>query len=450
MSGGAGANNSDLLEAARSAMALAKKHGAVDCAATASSSRNVSTEWRDGKLEKVSDATKRELFINLYVDGKYGSMSTNDLRPDALNRFVEDAVGLVRALAKDPHRKLPDPALYKDRPTGDLEIFDAKIGELNTDMRLQRCKALEDAARSTTGPGADKIISVTTGVYDGTSDYARVSSNGFEGSYRSSSMDLSADVTVKDDDGRRPEDWASADTRFAADLPDPATIGKDAAERAKSRLNSKKIESGNMTILVEARAARSLLRHLTGPLSGGSLQQKESFLLDKLNTVIASKNFTLVDDPLLKRGLGSRAFDNEGISSKTRTLIDKGVLKSYLIDVYYGSKLGVAPTTGRTSNLIITPGKKSLAAMMKDMKDGLLITSFIGGNSNSTTGVFSLGITGYRIQGGEKKDAINEMNLSDKHLDFWKKLVAVGDDPYVYSSTRSPSLMFENVSIAGK
>jgi len=440
--------SSELVDAARAAIALAKKHGASDGAATASSARDVETSWRDGKLEKVSDATRRDLVMTLYVDGKYGSMTTNDLRPAALDRFVEDAVSLVRAVAKDPHRKLPDPALYKDRSTADLEVYDPKVAELTTETRLQRCKAMEEAARGISGN--DKIISVTTGVYDGTHEYARVASNGFEGTHRSTSLTMSAEVTVKDDDGRRPEDWSSSDTRFAADQPDPASLGRDAAERAKNRLNSKKIDSGSMTILVEARAARGLMRHLIGPLGGGALQQKESFFVDKINMPVASKHFTFVDDPLLRRGLASKAFDGEGMSAKSRTLIDKGVLKTYLIDVYYGSKLGMAPTTGRTSNLILTPGKKSLNEMMKDMKDGIFITGFLGGNSNSTTGVFSLGLTGFRVEKGEKKEAINEMNLSDKHLDFWKKLVAVGNDPYLYSSARTPSLMFENVSIAGK
>lgn len=438
----------DLLAVARAAMSLAKKHGVSDVAASASSQRNVDTTWRDGKLEKVSEATQRQLSLSLYVDGKYGSMSTNDLRPPALDRFVEDAVGLVRALAKDPHRKLPDPSLYRDRPSVDLEIFDESVSGLSTDARLTRAKAMEEGARSVMG--AERILSVSADVGDGSYEVTRVTSNGFEGTYRGTSINTYASVSVKDDDGRRPEDWAGASTRFAADLPSPLSIGKDAAERALSRLRSQKVASGTMPILVEARAAGSLLRHLIGPLGGGALQQKESFYADKVGVAVASKTLTLIDDPLLKRGLGSRVFDGEGLSSRRLSLIDRGVLKSYLIDVYYGDKLGMPPTTGRTSNLIVEKGQKSLAAMLKDMKEGLLITGFLGGNSNSTTGVFSLGAQGYRVSNGQKVEPIAELNLSDKHLDFWKKLVVVGDDPYVYSSTRVPSLLFERVSIAGK
>ena len=442
--------STDLLASARAAMSLAKKHGATDASATATSSREVETTWRDGKLEKVADATSREIALALYVDGKYGSMSTSDLRPAALERFVEDAVGLVRSLAKDPHRKLPDPKLYEGRrlSDADLEMYDPSIAEATTDSRLQRARALEEGARS--APGADRILSVTTDVSDYVTELSRVTSNGFEGSYRGSYTSVAAEVSVKDDDGRRPEDYVSATVRFAKDLPDAAAIGREATGRAVARLGSKKIESGTMSILVEARAAQSLLRHLVGPLGGAALQQKESFYDGKLNALVANAAFTLSDEPLLKRGIASRPFDAEGITAKPLPLIEKGVLKANLLDVYYASKLGRAPTTGRTSNLVVAPGKKSPAALLKDMKNGILVTGFLGGNSNSTTGVFSLGLSGFRIVNGEKKEAISEMNLSGKHLDFWKRLVAVGDDPYVYSSTRSPSLLFEGASIAGK
>ena len=438
----------ELLGGARTAMALAKKLGAADAAAFASTSRDLETTWRDGKLEKISEATSRSISLNLFVDGRYGSMSTSDLRPAAMQTFVENAVSMVKALAKDPHRRLPDPALYAGRSDADLQIFDPKIAELTTDMRLGRAKAMEEGARS--AKGSDKITSVTASVSDSTSYLARVASNGFEGTYRTTMISTEAEVSVKDADGRRPEDYVSASVRLASDLPDPGAVGREATDRAIARLGVKKVPSGTMTVLVEARAARSLLRHLIGPISGGALQQKESFYEGQLGKSVASNVLTLTDEPLLEKGLASRPFDGEGIASKKRMLIEKGVLRSYLVDVYYGSKLGIAPTTGRTTNLVVGKGTKSLDAMLKDLKDGIFVTSFLGGNSNSTTGVFSLGISGFRIVNGEKKEPIAEMNIAGKHLDFWKRLVATGNDPYVYSSTRSPSLLLEGVSVAGK
>lgn len=440
--------NQDLVAAARAAAALARKHGAADVAATANREREVTTSWRDGKVEKVADATSRSLSLSLYVDGRYSSVSTSDLRPAALERFIADSIALARALAKDPHRKLPDPATYAGQTDLDLELFDPAVAGITAEQRVARAKALEEASRS--APGADKITTVTTEVGDSSWELFRVASNGFEGGNRGTGVWSQASVSVKDSDGRRPEEWASAHTRFLADLPGEAAIGKEATTRAVGRLGAKKIGSGTMPIIVEARAAGSLLRHLVGPMSGGALQQKESFFEGKLDKPVAGKAFTLTDEPLIKRGIGSRPFDGEGMATKPRTLVEKGTLRSYLLDVYYASKLGVKPTTGRTTNLVVAPGKKSLAELQKDMKDGLLVTWFLGGNSNSTTGVFSLGLAGFHIVNGEVKEPIAEMNLSGKHLDFWSKLVATGNDPYLYSTTRSPSLVFDGASIAGK
>lgn len=301
-----------LFESARGAMALAKKLGASDASVYASRSRDVETRWRDGKLEKIAEATSRSVSIGLYVDGRYGSMSTSDLRPEALGSFVENAVAIVRTLARDPHRRLPDPKLYAGRIDADLEMYDPAVSGLTADGRLLRAKAMEEGARSV--KSADRIASVTTTV-----------SNEVE-------------VSVKDADGRRPEDWASPTVRFVGDLPEPASVGREAAERA---LGAKNGASGVMPVLVEARSARSLLRHLPAPLGGGALQQKESFFEGKLGKVVASSVLTLTDEPHLRRGLASRPYDGEGMATKPRVLIEGGALKSYFIDVYYGSKLGM-------------------------------------------------------------------------------------------------------------
>jgi PmbA protein len=436
-----------LLASARAALALAQKHGAGSAAATARTSREIETTWRDGRIEKVSDAASRSIELTLYVEGRYGAMSTSDLRPAALERFVEDSVALVRALAVDPHRKLPDPALYGGRSDVDLEIHDAAIEARTSDARVAAARAIEEGARSV--KGAERITSVTASLWDSTSEVARVASNGFEGTYRDSAVSSSAQTSIRDDDGRRPEDWASAWVRFTGDLPDPGALGREATERALGRLGARKVASGTMPILVEARAVGSLLGHLVQPMLGSALQQKQSFLEDKLGAPIASPLLTLTDDPLLRRGLASRPFDAEGMSSRKRALVERGVLRAYLLDVYYASKLGRAPTTGRPTNLVVTPGTRPLSALLREMKSGILVTSFLGGNSNSTTGAFSLGLSGFRVAGGERREAVSEMNLSGKHLDFWRRLVGVGDDPYAYSTTRAPSLLFDAASIAG-
>lgn len=439
---------SELLSLSKSLLAIAKKEGAQDAAVNAWRSRDVETTWRDGKVEKLSDATTRGLTIALYVDGRFGSVTTSDLRKDALEKLVRDGIAATRALARDQYRKLPDPTTYANRVTKDLELHDPKILELTADARLARAKALEEGARSV--KGADRIVSVTTSVADSVSEMVRVASNGFDGSYASTSTSQSASVAVKDDDGRRPEDWEDASVRHLAELPDPQLTGSKATARALARLGAKKSASGTMTIIVEARAARNLLRHFTNPLSGAAVQQKESFFEGKLGKKVTSGALTLTDEPHLPGALGSRPFDGEGMSTKARTVIDKGVLGTFFFDVYYANKMGVTATTARPANYVVASGTKDLAGLLADAKNGILVTSFLGGNSNATTGVFSLGIVGFRVANGARKDPISEMNISGNHLQFWNKLVATGNDPYIYSSTRSPSLVFEGVSVAGK
>jgi PmbA protein len=438
---------SELLDLAKSALALAKKHGAQDASATLSRAREVELQWRDGKVEKSTEATTRGLSMALYVDGRYTSVSTSDLRPDALDKFVADAIALARTLTKDPHRGLPEPKLYEGRSKLDLQLVDDAEATFSPEARRTIAKQLEAGARSV--KGADAIVSVTTGVSSTRFTLARATSNGFEGEREETSFGIWSDVTTKDADGRRPEDWSSASARHLGNLPAIETIGVDAAERALAARGSKKGESATTTIVVENRAARRLLAALLGPMSARALQQQQSFLDGQLGKPIGSKLLTLTDDPLIVRGLGSRLFDGEGLAAKKLPIIKDGVLASYFIDVYYGRKLGKPATTAGPSNLVIPPGKKSLDALLADAKDAIFVTGFLGGNSNGTTGDYSLGIQGFRVRNGKKAEPIAEMNVSGNQRDLWKKLVAVGNDPFAWSSQRTPTLVFEGVSVAG-
>ena len=232
-------------------------------------------------------------------------------------------------------------------------------------------------------------------------------------------------------------------------LPDSETLGKTAAERTLDLLGAKKIKTETLPIIIENRNAGRVLGGFMSALYGGNIQQKRSFLADKKGQKIGSDTFTLIDNPHLIGALGSRLYDGDGFATKKRTIIEKGVLKEFLIDWYRSRKLGWEPTTGGTTNLILPPGKRSVKAIMKDLGRGVYITGFIGGNSNSTTGDTSIGIIGHLFENGEPTQAIAEMNIADNHLKFWNKLVEVGNDPWPYSSWQMPSLVFEDVVVSG-
>jgi PmbA protein len=437
----------DLLEITRRAARLALAKGAKEAAAGTYRARHVEVAWRDGKVEKVTEATTRGLGLDLYVDGRYASVSTNDLRDDALDRFVEDAVALARTLSPDEHRRLPDPELYRGQAAVDLELEDPSYEALDAAERRRMAEEIEAAARAV--PGAEKILSVTTSAADSRSESALVQTNGFEGTKRGTDFWISAEVTVKDPDGRRPEEYAASGGRFRAAIEPPAAVGRRAAERALTRVGAVKGESAVTTLVVDNRASGRLLAALLGPLAASAIQQKRSYLEGKLGAAIASPLLDLRDDPLVPRGLGSRLYDSEGIAAKPFPIFERGVLRNYFVDTYYGRKLGIAPTTSRSSNLAWALGAKPQRDLLAEAGEGVLVTGFLGGNSNGTTGDFSLGIRGFRVRGGRIAEPVGEMNASGNHLELWRRLVAVGDDPYPYSAMRTPTLVFEGVQLAG-
>jgi PmbA protein len=204
-----------------------------------------------------------------------------------------------------------------------------------------------------------------------------------------------------------------------------------------------------MPVVVDNRAGGRLVAFLLMPTIGRAVQQKQSFLDGKLAAQVGSARLSLVDDPLLKRGLASQRFDSEGMAARARPIFEGGVLRSYFIDTYYGRKLKMAPTTGRWTNLSWRLGERDQAALIGDIKSGVFITTFIGGNSNGTTGDFSLGFQGYAVRGGKVAEPLAEMNLSGNHLELWKHLAAVGNDPFASSSMRTPTLVFDAVQVAG-
>lgn len=440
-------NTTNLADVARQAVDLARQKGATEAAATASRTRDVETQWRDGRLDKVSEATTRGLSLQLYVDGRYSAVSTSDLRPEALERFITDSVAMTRVLARDEHRRLPEPELYAGRSAVDLSIEDPRQAQLTADDRQRFVRELEAGARAADTQGS--ILSVTTAFGDTLREMFRVSSNGFEGGLRGTQFVASADVSAQDPDGRRPEESDYAVARFFENLPDATTLGRQAAQRALGRIGSTKGASAVITMAVDNRAAGRLVSMLLGPMSGGAIQQKRSFLDGKLGQKVGSELLVLTDEPHVKRGLGSRLFDGEGITARPLPLFEGGVLSTYFIDTYYGRKLKARPTTGSASNLSWKLGSKGQDALLADLKEGILVTGFLGGNSNGVTGDFSLGVQGFRVRGGKAAEPIGEMNISGNQMDLWKRLVAVGNDPYANSPMRTPTLVFEGVQFAG-
>lgn len=435
---------SELLQSATAAVEMARKAGAQDAWAALSRDRSVSYTYRDGKIEKVEESTSRGLGISLYVDGRYSSHSTTDLRPDRLQSFITEAVALTRALQPDPHRKIPDPALFKDRPTTDLERNDPAVARITREQREAWCAEMDARAHTD-----KRVISAESGLFSGESQGASASSNGFTGTWDGAYVGYNCSATVREGEDKRPEGSASAVGRYLAGLPEPGKIAEKALARALDRLGSKKGPTIRATMVVDPEAAVSLISRALGPGSAAAIQQGRSYWAGKLGQPLFGDKLTITDDPLIPRGLGSRHFDGEGISAKRMPIIDKGVVKNIYIDTYYGRKLGMAPTTGSASNRVVALGDKNLAELLAQAGSGIYVTSWLGGNSDSTTGDFSLGLRGHLIENGKIGAPIGEMNVTGNIPALYQSLVAVGNDPYPYSSLRAPTLVFQDVQFSG-
>lgn len=434
---------STLLESAELAVAMAQQAGADGSFASLSRSRSVSLNVRNKELEKVQESTDSSLRLQVYAEGRYSVHGTNDLSPDALQAFVKEAVALTRALEVDSYRELPDPARYAHTlPT--LDLHDAAVESQSLDARLERAMSLGERLA-----GKDKVISASASVFDGSGERGAVSSNGFSASYRTTSTGMYGNVTLRGEGDKRPEDGWGMRARHLATLQSPASIGDEAMRRARLRLGSQKGPTIKTTMVVSRDAAASLIVRLLGPSSGGAVQQGRSMWAGKVGQQLVSKKLNVVSNPLIPGAVGSHPFDDEGVAAFEMPILEGGALQHYFLDSYYARKLGREPTTGRWGNIIVQPGPRDLDAILGDVGTGVYVTSWLGGNADSTTGDFSFGLRGHLIEGGRVGAPVGEMNVTGNLLALFSDLQEIGNDPYEHAMLRVPTLVFRDVQFSG-
>jgi PmbA protein len=434
----------ELLKQAAHAVQMALDEGADDAVAGASWGRSLEFQWRGGRLEKVQEDTSRGLGVSLYVDGRFSSHSTNDMNADRLREFVREAVALTRLLEPDPYRLITPPELYAGRRDVDLDQVDRSLVDLDRPTRVQWCGTLADAASA-----HDDVISSTSGVMDSHSFSARVSSNGFEGATERTSVWYGCETTVREGEHKRPEAYRWVGGSHLEGLPSPADTGAEALRRVLARRGAAKVPSCRTNMIVSREAAPGLLGRIFGAMSAGSIQQKRSFLADKLKKPIASSVLTMRDRPFRRGSLASRLWDGEGIATKERDIVVDGVLDMFFVDTYYGRKLGWETTTSGTSNVVFDHGDQDFDGIVAGCDDGIYVSSWLGGNANMTTGDFSFGVRGHAVRNGALAEPISEMNVTGNYADLLHKLAVVGNDPLPWSTFRTPTLVFEDIQFSG-
>ena len=429
---------------AKWAMEHAVQNGAQQARVTIYNNNSSQIEVRDEKIDKLQESNRTGMRINLYVDNKYSSISTSRItNKEELGKFIEEAIIGTRYLAEDEYRTLPDPDRYYKGGGPDLKSVDPKFTSVDPEQKVKDAFALEKEVLGTD----ERIISVSASYSDGMSGSLMVASNGFEGDSENSYYFLSASVSVTDGDARPQGNWY--ESAIFSDQLVRKDIARKAMKRAIDRLGQAKIGSGKMPMIVENKSAGQLIGPMISALNGSSIQQKQSYLIGMKGEKIGSELMTLTDDPFIVSGRGSRLFDNEGMATQKRAVVENGILKNYYIDTYYGKKLEMEATSGSTTNLVFRPGNKDLEGLLADIDRGILVTGFNGGNSNGVTGDFSYGIEGFLVEKGKLIQPVAEMNITGNFKQIWNNLVAVGNDVDPSRSWRVPSLVFDNVDFSG-
>lgn len=426
------------------AMDFALKNGCQSAKVILQEGVNSSYSLRDAKIETLEQASEMALGFHLYVDGRFGSFSTNRLDKKELEQFIKTGIEATRYLAVDKARTLPTSDRYYKGDLPNLQLYDNSFENIHPDEKVAIAKKV---AHEILGKD-NRILSVSSSYSDGSSSVYQITSNGFEGETDRSWYNVSSSVSIKGEGEARPSDFWYDSAIYFSDL-NTNGIGAKALERTLRKLGQKKVKSGKYTMLIDSLTSSRLLSPLLGATYGNALQQKNSFLEDKLNEKIGSSLFTLYDRPHIKRASGARYFDGEGVATKTREIFTEGVLNTYFIDTYVGNKMGITPTISGPSLLEMKLGPNNLEELISSLDKGILVTAFNGGNSNSSTGDFSFGVEGFLIEHGRLTQPISEMNITGNLITLWASLIGVGNDPKLSSSWRIPSLVFDNVDFSG-
>ena len=445
----------DLRDVAQDLVARACRAGADTADAIVGESDGLEVGIRLGEVEKLKRARERRAGLRVFVGGATAIASSGDLSASGLDALVDDAVALARVTAPDPYGGLPDPA---DLATAlpDLELYDAAVESIEPAAAFDRCRAAEEAARS----ASEEITNSEGSEFGcGGGQVALASSHGFVGSYGSSSFSLSA-VPIATRDGHMQRDYWYSTSRTLDALELADAIGREAARRTLRRLGARRVPTGEYPIVFEPEVAASLLRHLAGAISGSSLYRRASFLVDTLGQSIAAPSVTIVDDPLRPRGLGSRPFDGEGVASTRRTLVEKGVLRSYLLDSYSARRLGLR-TTGHAAraagdapgvsptNLYLEAGPHAPEAIIGSVAKGLYVTELIGFGVNTVTGDYSRGAAGIWIESGELTHPVEEITIAGNLREMFRNVEMIGNDLRFRTATASPTLKIARMTLAG-
>jgi PmbA protein len=445
-----------LLELAGNIVKRALDAGASDAECTIAEGDEFSANVRMREVESLKEAGSRGAGLRILIGRKTGASYTSDLSAEGIGKLLRSAIELADITTDDPHAGLPEPD-EMGAVGGDLGLYCADVEQLETDLKIETAKRAEEAALS-----ADpRIVNSEGGSFDShTGRHIFANSRGFSGEYSTSYCSVSAVPVAREGESMERDYWYTMARGFGG-LEPPEQVGRIAAQRALRRLNPVKVETQKVPVVFEPRTARSLLDNIYEAVHGMSIYRHESFLAGMLGEKVASENLTVIDDGTLPGLFGTSPFDDEGVPSRRTVVIDRGMLKSYLLNSYAARKLGMK-TTGNASrgltgnagighgNFFAEKGVRNPEEIVAGIPNGFYVTELMGFGVNVVTGDYSRGAAGLWIRNGELAFAVSEVTIAGNLKDMLRNIEAIGSDLEFRGSVAAPTLKVGEMTVGGR
>ncbi len=421
---------------------LGKNLGATDISVKVGSSISETVNFRNKKLDESNRSDNLGIDITAYIGRKKSSISSSNLLNDNLKILIEKCIETTKNTPEDEFNSLPDKDLLA-KEVKELNLYDDT--HIENDEKIKYLSRLEASASRD-----KKIVNTESSFTEDKSNFILANSDGFCKGFKTSSFVVSS-VAVAKEDGSMERDYEYSIKCHLNDIKNAEELGIAAAENTIRKLSPKKIGSEKIAIIFDKRIAKGMLSAFASAIASSSISRGTSFLKDKIDQKIFSDSINIFDKPDIIKGLGSQSFDSEGVKTETLQLVEKGILKHYLIDTYNGKKLSLKSNgrCGGTSNLYFDNGKISYKDLLNSNSKSLYITETIGHGSNIITGDYSVGATGFLVENGEFKYPISEITIAGNFKDMFQNITLANDLEFEYA-TNSPTMMIEGMVVAGK
>jgi len=424
---------------------LAKQAGASQAEVDVSYGTGQTVSVRKGETENIEYNRDKSVSVTVFFGHRKGYANSSDFSQQAMKETVDAACNIAKFTAEDSAFGLADAELMAQSPE-DLDLYHP--WQLSVEDAAKMAKTCEATAlavdqRIKNSEGASVSVSEGRFIYANT--------HGFVGGYPSSRHSVSCSV-IAEEAGKMQRDYWYSNARDANDMATVEAVGQLAGERTVRRLGVQPIQTGQYPVLFEAPLASGFISSLISAISGGNLYRKSSFLLDSIDQQIASPLLNIEELPHVKKGLASSPFDNEGVATHSRKLVEDGVLKGYMLSSYSARKLGLQTTgnAGGAHNLVVQHTGQSYAELLKMMGTGLLVTEVLGHGLNMVTGDYSRGAAGFWVEGGVIMHPVEEITIAGNIQDMLKHIIAIGDDAVLPSARQVGSILIEQMTVAAK